>query len=548
MKRIKLIELYENKITTLGLGKILSKIDGDEFIKILKNFNNNVSDIKSFISTLNIKSKHVFKFNKRIYGIELLGSPDLLINISLIYRFFCINHSAWLQRKKTKEKWYKNKELIDFWEKITNSAVILSLEINDYYMSWDELVDSPISGLSNNINLDEINRKWSNVNYYKMDEIEEIIDLINDIEILVDFIDLDNKDFFKIISKKYKLLEFKNCFLYLKENYIQNSEILKIVHLLEDIYKQYDINFFFSFISKDFNWNYTSKNEENLSRDLLNWFDNFVNIKNIQFIYKKINDQIYFYNLVKIKSLNQSFLFNSYILDTCYYVYHDILRNFIEEDIEKFNMIVNMLFIFDLYITFDNENNFKLIKRFKTAIEDEFMEFINDMKNSAMIQKTFNELLFKLFNSDAYSNLEIKMRTKEILFIYENILSLKNSKTSTKIKKENINIEHLLPKNDPKNNYKINKYMKGRVVNHIGNLFLIDKEINKKLANQSFENKKNILKENADLSIKEILVLEKWNDTNIKNRSENIWNTIFNYIQADLIISTNSVLGQKKLK
>ncbi len=546
---MKKIKLKDWDIKLGNYGKMLCKMNKEDFNIIFDNFNKNIYDIKSFIFNLKKEENHIIEFHKRIYGIELLSSPNLLINISLIYRFLTISHSSWLEKNLSKEKWYKNDDLNLLWNKITHRSVLLSLKIDDDHSYWNRLVDSPITEIFNiNDEWYEINTIWYAINYYELDEINEFVDFLENIEIDVEFINEVNKNWFENLSEEYKLFEFKNCFLYLNNLYSTNSEILKIVSMLQDINNQYDINFFFSFISQNYNWNYMSKNEENLAKDFINWFENYATLDNLSFLHKEIQDHFFFYNMIKLRSLNKSFLFNSYILDTCYYMYHNILKRIIDYDEEVFNLFINALFIFDLYITFDNENNFKRIKQFKTSLYDEFTEFMENMSNLDVMKKIFNELLPKLFNSNAYSNLEIRMRTKEILFIYENLLSINNSKDPTKVKKENTTIEHLLPQNDTENHYKINKYMKDKVVNHIGNLFLIDNEINKKLANQSFEKKKEILKENADLSIKEILDLEKWNDTAIKNRSKKIWNTIFNYIQADWKISQNSFIGNKKNK
>ncbi len=546
---MKKIKLKDWDIKLGNYGKMLCKINKEDFNIIFDNFNKNIYDIKSFIFNLKKEEKHIIEFHKKIYGIELLSSPNLLINISLIYRFLTISHYSWLEKNLSKEKWYKNNDLILLWNKITNRSVLLSLKIDDDYSHWNRLVDSPMTGIFNiNDELSKINAIWYAINYYEIDEINEFVDFLENIEIDVEFINEVNKNWFKNLSKEYKLLEFKNCFLYLKNVYNSNPEILKIVSILEEINMKFDINFFFSFISQNYNWNYMSKNEEKLSADLINWFQNFGTLDNIKFLHTEINDHFFFYNRIKLKSLNSSFLFNSYILDTCYYMYNNILKRIIDYDEEAFNLFVDVLFIFDLYITFDNENNFKRIKRFKTSLYDEFTEFMENMRNPNMMKKIFSELLPKLFNSNAYSNLEIKMRSKQILFIYENLLALNNSEMHIKTIKNNINIEHLLPQNDKQNNYKINKYMKNKVVNYIGNLFLIDININKELKNKSFNDKKVILKENTDFSIKEILDLEKWNDTAIKNRSKKIWNTIFNYIQADIKISQNSFIDNKNNK
>ena len=547
MKNIKLKDL---NIFLKDSGKMFCKINKKDLVQILYNLNKNIYDIKSLIFNLKSDEKHIIRFEQSVYGIELVSSPIFFINISLIYRFITISHSAWLNENIPKEKWYKNHVLISLWNKITSNSVILNVQIDESNNFWHNLVDFPVSQIFDidDYELSKIYNNWSRINYYKIDEINSFIDFMDNIEIKVEFIDEINKDFFKYISKKYELSKFKNCFLYLKNVYNSNPEILKIVSILEGINMKFDINFFFSFISKKFNWNYLSKNEEKLSADFINWFQNFGTLDNIKFLHAEINDHFFFYNRIKLKSLKPSFLLNTYILDTCYYMYHNILKRIIDYDEEVFNLFIDVLFIFDLYITFDNENNFKRIKQFKTSLDDEFTEFMENMRNPDVMKKIFNELLPKLFNSNAYSNLEIKMRSKQILFIYENLLTLNNSEIPLKIKKRNINIEHLLPQNDKQNNYKINKYMKDKVVNYIGNLFLIDMNVNKELKNKSFNDKKVILKENADLSIKEILDLEKWNDTTIKNRSKNIWNTIFNFIETDIKISYDSLIINKKNK
>jgi hypothetical protein len=91
MTKLKINYLYTE---LKGNGKISAEIDKEKFLKIVDNFIDNIHDIKSFILNLNVEEELIIEFDKKIYGMKLLNSPNLLINICLIFRFLLLNHSS----------------------------------------------------------------------------------------------------------------------------------------------------------------------------------------------------------------------------------------------------------------------------------------------------------------------------------------------------------------------------------------------------------------------------------------------------------------------
>jgi hypothetical protein len=78
---------------------------------------------------------------------KLLNSPNLLINICLIFRFLLLNHSSWLKKKIKPDKWRENDDLISLWGKLTNNSALLSLKIDDDFSFCNNFIKKHLSEL-----------------------------------------------------------------------------------------------------------------------------------------------------------------------------------------------------------------------------------------------------------------------------------------------------------------------------------------------------------------------------------------------------------------
>ena len=144
MTKLKINYLYTE---LKGNGKISAEIDKEKFLKIVDNFIDNIHDIKSFILNLNVEEELIIEFDKKIYGMKLLNSPNLLINICLIFRFLLLNHSSWLKKKIKPDKWRENDDLISLWGKLTNNSALLSLKIDDDFSFCNNFIKKHLSEL-----------------------------------------------------------------------------------------------------------------------------------------------------------------------------------------------------------------------------------------------------------------------------------------------------------------------------------------------------------------------------------------------------------------
>lgn len=85
----------------------------------------------------------------------------------------------------------------------------------------------------------------------------------------------------------------------------------------------------------------------------------------------------------------------------------------------------------------------------------------------------------------------------------------------------NVNIEHIMPKTLSKV-WKIDKKIHEKYLWRLGNLALLDENLNKKISNQSFEEKKKRYKDSIIYPNQELTTYTKWTALEIEDRQKKL--------------------------
>ncbi|MGL4392603.1 MAG: HNH endonuclease family protein [Fusobacteriaceae bacterium] len=153
-------------------------------------------------------------------------------------------------------------------------------------------------------------------------------------------------------------------------------------------------------------------------------------------------------------------------------------------------------------------------------IENEFKEdIIKDLKDDLMKYYPKKEEFIVSLKKLGYSNKNKKYKNSNNKKIVDYIfVEIENKKEKTKEKiceTTNCSVEHILP-DDEKNN----------TVCMIGNLLLIDKDINEKMKNKAFKEKIPFLEKSELAIVKNFIKYygekQKWTENDIEKRGEEI--------------------------
>lgn len=185
-----------------------------------------------------------------------------------------------------------------------------------------------------------------------------------------------------------------------------------------------------------------------------------------------------------------------------------------------------------------------------------FIQIINDFKNDQNISaKSFAEKLMSYkdetnrfpnddeFKESFHQTLLYNRYVREILFMIA-LHKLSNSYSDvSKLSSNSYSVEHMMPKKWrehwlDKKMTDDEKSKRDWILKRLGNLTLVTQPLNSKLKNSAWDNKKKELKKYSSLSITtDYLELDSWDETQIKNRANNlseealnIWKSLFLYL------------------
>ncbi len=230
-------------------------------------------------------------------------------------------------------------------------------------------------------------------------------------------------------------------------------------------------------------------------------------------------------NRKKLKSNPQKFLI---LLENFLFQYFAIGSNPANAVERKFSSISNLL-------EKSLADKDKLVEKnqdrlFKTFTID-FKNILKQNVNEENFKETFKQLEYVTF-SKSRKKYEIN---KYILEKYEYYLmqSIGKSTNEIALKLSNLNKEHLLPQKPDK--WGLTSKDVESYVNSLGNIFLIDIDLNTKMRNDALDKKIKLLKKSSLLSIKEVYHNKKdvkWGKKEIEERLDNItnaaWDSIWN--------------------
>jgi len=130
-----------------------------------------------------------------------------------------------------------------------------------------------------------------------------------------------------------------------------------------------------------------------------------------------------------------------------------------------------------------------------------------------------------LFNNKVYYGSNDTKQKKMVQYILKKI---EMQKQKGNVKLINMSLEHIYPEKPNKDWGKID----GELIINIGNIILLDADLNSKIGNKDFRTKKKaVIKQSTILSTKEIFKKkEVWTENEIKKRSKDIIETMYNNI------------------